>query len=260
MMLPKQLSQDGLEIEWAGCVPYLTAWEWQKTLVKERAGQDLPHKLLLLEHPPVYTLGRRGRLENLLLNEAQLAAQGIELHRVDRGGDISYHGPGQLVGYPILNLKRLFQARGLARPDLHLYLRQLEEVVIQTVAEFGIEGWRYEGYTGVWVKTAVGPQKIAAIGLKVSGKGISSHGFALNVDPNLDHFAGIIACGIREHGVTSLAQLLGQTVTVAEVIRPLIRAFAAVFEVETVLVSPSLSPYNQPQRTADDGQRMMDGK
>lgn len=224
-----------------GRIAYDDAWELQKNLVAERAREARPDRLLLLEHPPVYTLGRSGRMENVLLGEAEREGEGITVHRVDRGGDVTYHGPGQLVGYPILNLKRLFRARGYERPDLHRYLREIEEVIIRALAAFDVTGWRYDGYTGVWVDGADGPLKIAAIGVKVSSKGISSHGFALNVDPDLNHFAGIVPCGIEEHGVTSLAQILGRPVGVADVIPPVVAAVADVFQVRITFVTPFVS-------------------
>lgn len=229
------------QVIWAGCVDYTVAWEWQKKLVVEKAGTDRPDNLILLEHPPVYTLGRSGRLENLLLDENERARQGIDLFWVDRGGDITYHGPGQLVGYPILDLKRLHTAYGLPRPDLHRYLRDIEEVVIQTLAHFNLVGRRYEGYTGVWVDTTVGPHKIAAIGVKVSSRGISSHGFALNVDPDLTHFQGIVPCGIHEHGVTSMAKLLQRPLAVTDLIQPLITIYGRVMQVETTFTTTSLA-------------------
>jgi lipoate-protein ligase B len=149
-----------------------------------------------------------------------------------------------MVGYPILNLKRLHHRLGFPRPDLHHYLRQVEELLIQTLEAFGVRGWRYPGYTGVWVDSPAGPRKIAAIGIKVSSRGISSHGFALNVDPNLDHFTGIVPCGIQEHGVTSLSELLDQPCTLAEVIPPLLAAFKRVFAEDDLVVLPSVSAYN----------------
>lgn len=234
-----------VEISWLGRVSYEAAWNMQKALVAERTAAALPDRLLLLEHEPVYTLGRSGKEAHLLLDEAQRAAAGIGLHWVDRGGDITYHGPGQLVGYPILDLKRLYGNRGLARPDLHLYLREIEGVLMATLAVFGVRGWRYPGYTGVWVDTPAGPRKIAAIGVKVNSLGISSHGFALNVDPNLDHFAGIVPCGIEEHGVTSLAECLSRPVAIQEVISPLVAAFASLFQVETRFATPFVSAYNE---------------
>jgi len=222
-----------INVQWVGQVNYDTAWEWQKALVAARAAApELPDTLLLLEHPPTFTLGRRGTLDHLLLNQAELDAAGFTLRWVDRGGDITYHGPGQLVGYPILNLKQLFARRGFDRPDLHQYLRDVEEVIIRALAGFGIRGWRYDGYTGVWVDGPSGPEKIAAIGIKVSGSGISSHGFALNVNPNLAHFTHIIPCGIQEHGVTSMSQLLSQPFSTTDLLQPISDAFCEVFELQ----------------------------
>lgn len=235
-----------VEAKWLGRVPYGEAWALQKELVAARnEDPSLPGQLLLLEHPPVYTLGRSGHEDNLLLDERARQQAGIALYEVDRGGDITYHGPGQLVGYPILNLKQLFAARGYQRPDLHQYLRDIEEILIRALDAFGVRGWRYQGYTGVWVDGGEGPLKIAAIGVKVSSRGISSHGFALNVDPLMSHFAGIIPCGIREHGVTSLSQLLERQMAVVDAIPAVVHAFADVLGVEAPFVAPSLSPYNR---------------
>jgi lipoate-protein ligase B len=234
-----------VQVEWLGRVAYEPAWEMQKELVAGRAADEtLPDRLLLLEHEPVYTLGRSGKEQHLLWDAAQRAQEGITVCHVDRGGDITYHGPGQMVGYPILNLKRLHHRLGFPRPDLHHYLRRVEELLIQTLEAFGVRGWRYPGYTGVWVDSPAGPRKIAAIGIKVSSRGISSHGFALNVDPNLDHFTGIVPCGIQEHGVTSLSELLDQPCTLAEVIPPLLAAFKRVFAEDDLVVLPSVSAYN----------------
>lgn len=221
---------DTIHINWLGQINYDSAWKLQKKLVAQRQQQPtLPDELLLLEHPPTYTLGRSGKLENLLLTNEQLAANAFTLRWVDRGGDITYHGPGQLVGYPILNLKQHFSQRGQNRPDLHQYLRDLEEVLIQTCAQFGIRGWRFPGYTGVWVEGKTGPEKIAAIGIKVSSGGISSHGFAINICPNLTHFEHIIPCGIKEHGVTSMATILERPLTTTDLIQPLTKSFCHVF-------------------------------
>lgn len=230
-----------VQVQWLGRVAYDEAWNRQRELVAAGSNGRHQDQLLLLEHPAIYTLGRGGREENLLYDEATLRREGIAVQRVDRGGDITYHGPGQLVGYPILDLKRLYAARGYSRPDLHLYLREIEEVLIAVLRRFGILGWRYEGYTGVWVNGTEGPLKIAAIGVKVSSKGISSHGFALNVDPDLEHFQGIIPCGIREHGVTSMAQMLKQSLTVDELLTPVSEAFSRVFGVPTWFVALSHS-------------------
>ncbi len=228
------MSMQSLQVTWAGTVPYDAAWDWQKELVAALSDTavSIPHQLLLLEHPPTYTLGRRGSLDHLLLNETQLKEGGFTLRWVDRGGDITYHGPGQLVGYPIFNLKQLFARRGYERPDLHAYLRDLEEVIIQTLAQFGVNGWRYKGYTGVWVDSPRGPEKIAAIGIRVNTKGISSHGFALNVQPDLSHFSHIIPCGIRDHGVTSMSEVLQRPFSTTDLIQPVLAAFQEIFNLQ----------------------------
>lgn len=222
-----------LDVNWLGQVDYDVAWEMQKTAVSDRQNTpEITDILFLLEHPPTYTLGRSGKLDNLLLTDAELDEQGFCVRWVDRGGDITYHGPGQLVGYPIFNLKRYFKTQGFTRPDLHKYLRNLEEVIIQALASFGISGWRFEGYTGVWVDSPRGPEKIAAIGVKVSSKGISSHGFALNVNPDLLHFENIIPCGIKEHGVTSMAEVAKRPLSTTDLLKPITTAFQTVFNIE----------------------------
>lgn len=200
-----------------GVVPYGEAWELQKRLVAQRRAGQIPDTLLLLEHPPTYTIGRSGSSSNVLVDPK---SRGIELYEVDRGGDVTYHGPGQVVGYPIVDLR----PRG---NDVHAYLRSVEEVLIRTLAEFGVEGDRDGRYTGVWV----GGEKVAAIGVKVS-VGVTSHGFALNVDPVFEHWAGIIPCGIQGRGVTSLARLLGERPKDAAVRAALARHTADVFELD----------------------------
>lgn len=221
-----------IDVEWLGQVDYLVAWEQQKGLVAERLDQpEATGKFLLLEHPPTYTLGRNGRLANLLLTEKELSQQGIAFYQVDRGGDITYHGPGQLVGYPILSLKRVYDQPGLGM--VQRYVNDLEEVLIKTVAQFGVVAQRFAGHRGVWVETANGLNKIAAIGVRIQKGGITSHGFALNVNPDLTYFDHIIPCGIRDHGVVSLAQFLAEPVTIAQVLPHLIAAFSEVFQVQT---------------------------
>jgi lipoate-protein ligase B len=210
------------------------AWNQQKGLVAERmADPDLPSKLLLLEHPPTYTLGRNGRLQNLLLSEDELTAQDIAFYQVDRGGDITYHGPGQLVGYPILSLKRVYNQPGLG--IVQRYVTDLEEVLIRTLDQFGIAARRFAGHRGVWVETAVGLNKIAAIGVRIQRGGITSHGFALNVNPDLAYFDNIIPCGIQDHGVVSIAKLLQRPHTIADVLPYVINAFSTVFQVQTTV-------------------------
>ena len=219
-----------IEIEWAGQVEYLDAWERQKRMVAARSeNPDRLGKLLLLEHPHTYTLGRRGNSENLLWDEAMLAERGVAVHRVDRGGDITYHGPGQLVGYPILNLQQMGRY-GLAR--IKSYVHDLEEILIQAVAFFGIDAQRYEGFTGVWVDTPDGLEKIAAIGVHINNQGVTSHGFALNVATDLDYFSGIVPCGIPNHGVTSMEKVLGRPFLTADLILPITTAFEQIFHVQ----------------------------
>ncbi len=230
-----------IEIEWAGQVEYGAAWEWQKNLVAERAANpDLADKLLLLEHPPTYTLGRRGHLENLLLNEAELAERHIAVFMVDRGGDITFHGPGQLVGYPILNLKNYPNRYGLSQ--IRPYVQDVETVLIRVLAAYGIDGRRLENYTGVWVDMPNGPHKIAAIGMRVNNQGITSHGFALNVTTDLSYFDGIIPCGIQEYGVTNMAEVLGRLVPTTDLIPHIVAAFQKVFQTEISCTNPAFLP------------------
>lgn len=221
-----------VEVTWAGCLDYVFAWEKQKALVAELSHcPERDGDLLLLEHPPTYTLGRNGHRENLLLDETALKEQGIAFYHVDRGGDITYHGPGQLVGYPILNLKQLYSAYSLGL--VRRYVVDLEETLIQAIAPFGLVGQRYENHRGVWIETEAGFAKIAAIGIRISSGGITSHGFALNVAPNMGHFAGIIPCGLEGYAVTSMADLLKRPITVAEVLPHVITAFGRVFNTTT---------------------------
>jgi lipoyl(octanoyl) transferase len=208
-----------------GRAPYEPTVRLQKRLVAEvRAAAEERACLVLVEHdPPVITVGRGARgPDNVLAPPETLRREGIELHPTSRGGDVTYHGPGQLVGYPILRLD-------LHGRDVHRYLRDLEEVLIRLVARFGVEGLRVEGLTGVWV----GHYKIAAIGVAVS-RWVTYHGFALNVEPNLSHFGLIVPCGIRDKGVTSLARVLGRPVAVAEVKPLLVECVVEVFGFEGV--------------------------
>lgn len=223
-----------------GLMDYAEAWALQKRLVAERTAGRISDTLLLLEHPPTYTLGRSGKLEHLLLGEAERQARGVSVHWVDRGGDITYHGPGQLVGYPIILIPYALVAPGpqdgrdrIPQADYVRYLRDIEEVILRALAAFGVQGERVAGYTGVWV----GGEKIAAIGVKVNAQGISSHGFALNVCTDLSYFAGIIPCGIPDRGVTSLERVLGRPVTVDEVIPTVIAAFGEVFGFEGMILN-----------------------
>lgn len=207
-----------LQVRELGEVAYARGLEIQAELVVDRREGRVPDTLLLLEHPHVITLGTSSAPENVLVDEDERARLGIQLFETGRGGDVTYHGPGQLVGYPILDLKP-------DRRDLHRYLRDLEGALIRALAHWGVEGWREEGLTGVW--TAGG--KIAAIGVRVSSGWITSHGFALNVDPDLAHFERIVPCGIHDRAVATLAGLLGRPVAVAEVMPVVADAVAATF-------------------------------
>ena len=207
-----------------GRVDYGAGLELQAKLVEERRRSDIGDTLLLLEHPPVITLGvkTRGKPTNIIASPETLAAEGVSVFETGRGGDITYHGPGQLVGYPIMDLRP-------DRCDVHRYVRDLEEALILTIREFGIEGRRVEGLTGVWVGPAGREEKIAAIGVRIS-RWITSHGFALNVATDLRHFRLIVPCGIADRGVTSIARVLGSPVPMAEVEDAFECAFGAVFK------------------------------
>lgn len=186
---------------------------------------SVPDMLLLLEHPPTYTTGRGGNDAHALFNDQTLRELGAAYYHTDRGGDITYHGPGQVVAYPIIDLKGWNQ-------DLHVYCRSLEEVVIRSLGDFGIVGSRIKGATGVWV----GNEKIAAIGVRVS-RWVTSHGFALNVNPDLSYFCQIIPCGIRDKGVTSMAKLLGSPVDREAVEQSVTRRFGEEFRRDMSMVS-----------------------
>jgi lipoyl(octanoyl) transferase len=201
-----------------GLVPYAEGLELQADLVRQRRAGEIEDTLLLLQHPHVITLGSGAHEENILLTADERAARGIELYPAGRGGDVTYHGPGQLVGYPIIDLKP-------DRADLHRYLRDLEEVLIRALGDFGLEGGRREGMTGVWVQD----RKLAAIGVRVSSGWITSHGFALNVHTDLTYFDSIIPCGISDYGVGSIAAELRRPVSIAEVTAPVVARFAEVF-------------------------------
>lgn len=210
---------EGLEVRRLGRVGYQAALDLQADLVEQRRRGEIGDVLLLLEHPPVITLGvkTRSNRANIVATDAQLAAEGVDVFETGRGGDVTYHGPGQLVGYPIFNLNP-------DRRDVHRYVRDLEQALIDAVATFGIIAGRVPGLTGIWV----GDHKLAAIGVRIS-RWITSHGFALNVATNLSHFDLIVPCGIRDRGVTSMERLLGRSVPMAEVEEAAERAFRGVF-------------------------------
>ena len=200
-----------------GIVPYLGAWDLQLHLHKQVAEGLRPDTLVLLEHPHTYTLGRRGRMDDILIGQSELDRLGIEVHHTDRGGEVTYHGPGQLVGYPIIDLRRW--GGGPLK-----YVRALEQVIAETLAEFGVRATS-EGYpTGVWVED----RKIAAIGVKV-GRRVTTHGFALNVSTDLSYFQHIVPCGMPSAQVTSVSLELGETVCITDVVPIVAEKFGEVF-------------------------------
>lgn len=198
-----------------GRMPYAEAWALQNRLAEARSEPDGIDRLLWVEHPHTYTFGSAGDEANLLYTPAERERRGIELFRADRGGDITYHGDGQWVGYPILRLGAPDSgiARGAVRMNVVGYVRDLERAIIAALRDFGVVGKPIEGLTGVWVDTPRGAAKIAAIGVRVNARGVTRHGFAVNVNTDLSYFDGIIPCGIRDKGVTSLAALLGAPVS-----------------------------------------------
>jgi lipoyl(octanoyl) transferase len=205
-----------------GVVRYREALALQQTLVEERRAGRVPDLLLLLQHPPVITLGVRGDggRSHIVVRDDRLAQLGVEVSETGRGGDVTYHGPGQIVGYPILDLRP-------DRCDVHRYVRDVEEVMIRTCAEYGIGAGRVSGLTGAWVRD----QKIGAIGVRIS-RWITSHGFAFNVNTDLEYFDLIVPCGVADRGVTSLERLLGRRIPLPEVEDALARHFGAVFDRE----------------------------
>lgn len=227
-------------LEDLGFAAYKPVWDYQEKLLAETVGvktsyfdtrpfeRPTNHHLLLVEHPPVFTLGKSGHVENILISETEMQKKGIEYYKINRGGDITFHGPQQLVGYPILDLEKFFT-------DIGKYLRGLEEVIIRTIAHYGIKGMRSPGETGVWID-ADKPgyeRKICALGVRTS-RWVTMHGWALNVNTNLEYFDYIIPCGIQNKKVTSIAKEIGRAVSFEEVKTELLRAFADVFSVELI--------------------------
>ncbi|MCG7501976.1 lipoyl(octanoyl) transferase LipB [Tenacibaculum sp. Mcav3-52] len=218
---------------------YKETWDYQTNLLdeivslkRERRNGDseieTPNYFLFVEHPHVYTLGKSGDIKNLLLNEEKLKEKEATFYKINRGGDITYHGPGQIVGYPILDLENFFT-------DIHKYLRLLEESIILTIAEYGLEGERSEGETGVWLGVGTPfARKICAMGIRAS-RWVTMHGFALNVNANLGYFDNIIPCGIRGKAVTSMEVELGRKVSEEEVKEKIIKHFKELFEVEELI-------------------------
>jgi lipoyl(octanoyl) transferase len=216
-----------IDVRRLGCVPYAEGLALQRSLVEDRRAGRVDDLLLLLEHPHVLTLGVRGDggRSHILATDDALESRGVEVHETGRGGDITYHGPGQIVGYPIIDLKP-------DRCDVHRYVRDIEEVLIRTAADFGVDAGRVEGLTGVWV----GRDKLAAIGVRIA-RWVTSHGFAFNVATDLDYFNLIVPCGIADRSVTSLARLLGHPVDRTDVEERIATRFYEVFA-----RTPSLTP------------------
>ncbi len=223
-----------------GVKDYKETWEYQTDLLQEIVDVKISNRkndesietknhFLFVEHPHVYTLGKSGDLDNLLLNENQLKDKGATFYKINRGGDITYHGPGQIVGYPILDLENFFT-------DIHKYLRLLEEVIILTLAEYGLKGERSKGETGVWLDVGTPfARKICALGIRTS-RWVTMHGFALNVNANLGYFDNIIPCGIRGKAVASMEVELGKKISIEEVQEKIIQHFTALFEVDKILI------------------------
>ena len=208
-----------------GLIGYSECWELQKRIAASVATSDAPATLLLLEHPHTYTCGRRGGRDHILISEDELARRSITVLDVDRGGDVTYHGPGQLVAYPLIDLNRT--AIGLDYPG---YVRALERVLLGVLANFAIKAHQLEGYSGAWVDAGGQWEKIAAIGVKVDGRGITSHGIALNVATDLRYFSYIVPCGITDKGVTSMSETAGASFDMEEVKAAFVSQFAQVFD------------------------------
>lgn len=207
-----------------GFIDYKEAWDLQKEIFTKRVHDETDDTFFLLEHPNTYTLGKVAEKENLISNEDQLKELGIKVYEIDRGGDITYHGPGQIVGYPIIKLSDW-------KEDTHEYLRGLEEIIMNVCADYGLKTERNPKYTGVWIDN----RKIAAIGIKVS-RWVTMHGFAFNVNTDLNYFGGIIPCGIRDKDVTSLKRELGSEVDINEVKLKLVNEFEKFFGYTSFLV------------------------
>lgn len=207
-------------------IPYEEAFDLQKRLVEMRSQDNINDILILLEHPPVFTVTRKATLKNVLASPEELKEKGISLCKTNRGGDITYHGPGQLVGYPIMDLKEHGK-------DLHKYIRNIEEMIIKLLRDYDISAHRDKNNPGVWV----GKEKIAAIGIAVKSSWTTMHGFSLNINPDLNHYSLIVPCGITDKGVTSLSKLLGKSISQKEVRERLIQHFQEVFNVITKSIS-----------------------
>lgn len=238
----KAIAQQKIAVEDWGVIEYGEAWERQEAILAEQlaikrdwnlapedtrpAEPPTSHRFILCAHPHVYTLGKSGHMENLLVNDTRLQQLGVSFYKTNRGGDITYHGPGQIVGYPMLDLEKFYT-------DLGRYMRALEEVIIRTIAHYGIEGGRLQGSTGVWLD-ADDPKrarKICAMGVRCS-RWLTMHGFALNANTDLKYFGYIVPCGIGDKGVTSIQKEIGRTVDEAELKQILVKEFAAVMNAD----------------------------
>jgi lipoyl(octanoyl) transferase len=225
---------DTLLIARLGTVDYRDAWDLQRQVADARRRDIIPDTLLLLEHPHTYTLGRRSKPEHVLLSRDELTRRNIPFYEVDRGGDVTYHGPGQLVGYPILK-------RTSARLDYILYIREVERALLAAVRRLDVQGERMDHFSGVWV----GDRKLCAIGIKVDAYGITSHGFALNVNTDLSYFSHIVPCGIADKEVTSLQRELGHRVSMRRVMNAVVESMEETFQVTARPRSVSLSRVQQ---------------
>ena len=214
------------------------AWEYQEDIFKKIIDQKIKNRsnenkmetnnfLIITEHDPVYTIGKSGNISNLLLNDDEMKTQGIEFYKINRGGDITYHGPGQIMGYPIIDLDNFFT-------DINLYLRKLEEVIINTLESYDLEGFTIKGETGVWVKDNNGlSKKVCAFGIRAS-RWVTMHGFSFNVNPELNYFKNIIPCGIKDKGVTSVSELKNSYIEMNQIKQILYKNFAKSFSAELV--------------------------
>ena len=221
-----------------GVSSFSDAWEYQEDIFKKIIDQKIKNRsnenkmetnnfLIITEHDPVYTIGKSGNISNLLLNDDEMKTQGIEFYKINRGGDITYHGPGQIMGYPIIDLDNFFT-------DINLYLRKLEEVIINTLESYDLEGFTIKGETGVWVKDNNGlSKKVCAFGIRAS-RWVTMHGFSFNVNPELNYFKNIIPCGITDKGVTSVSELINRNIEMTEIKQILYKNFAESFSAKLV--------------------------
>ena len=238
------------QIQWLGQIEYGQALEFQKELVTKRTANEIPDTLLLLEHPPTYTLGVDGHRDHLLINNEEMTRLKIAYHEVDRGGSIIYHSPGQLVVYPILKLGKVCY-------NYHDYIKMLESVIIRTLSFFKIRAFRQQGQRGVWVfsgNLATQPSrqrhldssvaKISAIGVKVDRNNVTSHGFSINVNPRLEYFDLIVPGGVKDCHITSLRHVLNKPIEISAVIEPVIQSFCEIFELKPLLLKTSVTDQN----------------